>query len=67
MTKSSSIHTNHRGSGTTVQDLYDEFVKERRGSKAALNDNLLEVRFVFAKSLLVSEKMAGVPHLILNC
>ncbi|KAF8694630.1 hypothetical protein AX14_001999 [Amanita brunnescens Koide BX004] len=59
MTKSSSIHTNHRGSGTTVQDLYDEFVKERRGSKAALNDNLLEVRFVFAKSLLVSEKMAG--------
>ena len=39
-----------------VRDLYDEFLRERRGPKTALAEMLLEIRFVFAKTLLVNDK-----------
>lgn len=39
-----------------VRDLYDEFLRERRGPKTALAELLLEIRFVFTKTLLVSDK-----------
>lgn len=53
--KFSTIETDYRGNGV-VQDLFDEFVKERRGPKTALADHQIEMRFVFPKVLLVSHK-----------
>lgn len=38
-----------------VRDLYDEFLRERRGPKTALAEMVLEIQFVFAKTLLVSD------------
>lgn len=52
-TKYSSIQTDYRGDGV-IRDLFDEFVKGRLGPKTALADHLLEIRFVFPKTLLVS-------------
>jgi hypothetical protein len=39
-TKYSVIQTNYSGQGV-IQDLYDEFVKERQGQKTTLADNIL--------------------------
>ncbi|KAF8341799.1 hypothetical protein F5887DRAFT_1076387 [Amanita rubescens] len=53
-TKFSLIQTNHRGDGP-IQDLHDEFLKNRRGPRTALAGLLLEIRSVFPKTLLSFE------------
>ncbi|KAF8335243.1 hypothetical protein F5887DRAFT_1079207 [Amanita rubescens] len=54
-TQYSVIQIDYLGQGVLVQDLFDEFRKERRGPRTVLANNTLEIRLVFPKALLSRE------------